>query len=181
MIGLQEFEKVANKPAKCGALFLALASIAACSGESPPADTRDASPAAAQQAATPDSADAQATGLERSPAPTDAEVFFVAPQQGAVVSGPVTVEFGVAGMDVVPAGQEAEHSGHHHVLVDTGLPDLAWPIPADEQHIHFGDGSSSTELELAPGEHTLQLLFADHLHIPHDPPVFSEVITITVE
>jgi hypothetical protein len=84
-------------------------------------------------------------------------------------------------MDLVPAGQQAEHSGHHHVLVDTGLPDLDLPVPADERHIHFGDGSSSTELVLEPGEHTLQLLFADHLHIPHDPPVYSEVITVMVE
>ncbi|MEX0975587.1 MAG: DUF4399 domain-containing protein [Woeseia sp.] len=172
------------KPVKSMAMFLTLTSIAACSGESQPPDTGDASRAPAQQAApatVANVADAQATGLERSPAPANAEVFFVAPQQGAVVSGPVKVEFGVTGMDVVPAGQQAEHSGHHHVLVNTGLPDLAWPIPADEQHIHFGDGSSSTELLLAPGEHTLQLLFADHLHLPHDPPVFSEVITITVE
>ena len=164
---------------------MALASIAACGGESQPADTEDASLAAADRPA-PDPAsasrtEAQTTGLARSPAPADAEVFFVEPQHGAVVSSPVKIEFGIAGMDVVPAGQEAEHAGHHHVLVNTGLPDLAWPIPADEQHIHFGDGSSSTELVLAPGEHTLQLLFADHLHVPHDPPVFSEVITITVE
>lgn len=172
-----------KKPAIIGALFVALASIAACGGESQPADTGDASRAATERAApaTATGADAQATGLERSPAPADAEVFFVEPENGAVVSSPVKVEFGIAGMDVVPAGQMAEHAGHHHVLVNTGLPDLAWPIPADEQHIHFGDGSSSTELVLVPGEHTLQLLFADHLHIPHDPPVFSEVITITVE
>ena len=67
------------------------------------------------------------------------------------------------------------------MLIDTGLPVLDLPIPADANHVHFGDGSSSTRLELAPGEHTLQLLFADHLHIPHEPPVYSEPITITVE
>lgn len=173
-----------KKPVRSLAAFLTMASIAACGGESQPPDTGDTSRATAGQSApvpTTNGADTRTTGLDRSPAPADAEVFFVEPQQGAVVSSPVKVEFGVAGMDVVPAGQMAEHSGHHHVLVNTGLPDLAWPIPADEQHVHFGDGSSSTELVLPPGEHTLQLLFADHLHIPHEPPVFSEVITITVE
>lgn len=119
--------------------------------------------------------------LTRSPAPEGGRVFFIAPQDGDVVSSPVRVEFGVEGMAVVPAGQAAPHSGHHHVLVDTGLPVLGLPIPADANHIHFGDGSATTELTLEPGEHTLRLLFADHLHIPHDPPVYSEPITITVE
>jgi hypothetical protein len=119
--------------------------------------------------------------LTRSPAPEGARVFFISPQDGDAVASPVRVEFGVEGMGVVPAGQAVPHSGHHHVLVDTELPVLGLPIPADANHIHFGDGSSSTELTLAPGEHTLQLLFADHLHIPHDPPVYSEPIRITVE
>jgi hypothetical protein len=65
--------------------------------------------------------------------------------------------------------------------VDAGLPDPGLPIPADENHIHFGDGSTSTELALAPGPHTLQLLLGDHLHIPHNPPVTSEIISITVK
>ena len=67
------------------------------------------------------------------------------------------------------------------LLIDTGLPDLGMPIPADAQHVHFGDGSTSTEITLEPGEHTLQMLLGDHLHIPHDPPLASGVITITVE
>ena len=98
-----------------------------------------------------------------------------------MVSSPVTLEFGMEVMTVVPAGDMTADSGHHHILIDTGLPDLKLPIPKDERHVHFGDGSSSTELDLAPGEHSLQLLVGDHLHIPHDPPVYSEVITITVE
>jgi hypothetical protein len=84
-------------------------------------------------------------------------------------------------MAVVRAGDNAPNSGHHHLLIDTGLPDLTLPIPADANHVHFGDGSTTTERTLPPGKHTLQLLFADYLHIPHDPPVFSEPITITVE
>ena len=82
---------------------------------------------------------------------------------------------------MVAAGVNEAHSGHHHLLVDTDLPDMGLPIPADTNHIHFGDASMSTELTLEPGEHTLRLLLGDHLHIPHDPPVMSDTITITVK
>lgn len=141
------------------------------SGQKAPAE-----PAAADRAAP-----AAAPSLTRSPAPADARVYFVTPHDGDVVSNPVRVEFAVEGMEVAPAGTAAPHSGHHHLLVDTGLPDLDLPIPADDKHLHFGDGSASTQLTLPPGKHTLQLLFADHLHLPHEPPVHSEAITITVE
>lgn len=126
-------------------------------------------------------APAEPVAIERTPSPATAAVYFVAPADRDTVSNPVHVEFGLKNMDVVPAGTEAPNSGHHHLLIDTGLPDLGHPIPADEQHVHFGDGSTSTELTLTPGEHTLQLLLADHRHIPHNPPVMSERITITVE
>jgi hypothetical protein len=36
-------------------------------------------------------------------------------------------------------------------------------------------------LALAPGEHTLQLVLADTNHVPHEPPVVSEQIRITVK
>jgi hypothetical protein len=97
------------------------------------------------------------------------------------VTNPVAIEFGIEGMDVVKAGQEAAHSGHHHLIIDAGLPDLGLPIPADEHYVHFGDASTSTELTLEPGTHILQLLLGDYLHIPHDPPVMSATITVVVE
>ena len=84
-------------------------------------------------------------------------------------------------MTVVPAGDDTPHSGHHHLLIDTGLPEMGLPIPADANHVHFGDGRTETEIELEPGQHTLQMLLGDHLHIPHDPPLVSEQITINVE
>jgi len=117
----------------------------------------------------------------RTASPAGARVFFITLAQGSTVPNPITVEFGIDGMTVVAAGVNQENSGHHHLLVDTDLPDLSMPIPADLHHIHFGDASTSTELTLAPGEHTLQLLLADYAHIPHDPPVFSDRITIRVE
>ena len=117
----------------------------------------------------------------RTPSVEGARVFFITPADGDTVSSPVSIEFGIEGMSVVKAGDATPHTGHHHLLVDTDLPDPGLPIPADGNHIHFGDGSTATKISLEPGEHTLQLLLGDHLHIPHDPPVLSEPITITVK
>lgn len=119
--------------------------------------------------------------LPRTASADGATVFFITPADGDTVSNPISVEFGIEGMAVVKAGDDTPHSGHHHLLIDTGLPDLGMPIPADAQHVHFGDGSTATEITLEPGEHTLQMLLGDHLHIPHDPPLASDVITIIVE
>jgi hypothetical protein len=154
-------------------LVLTITALAgACTSEQPEAETITDAPATVgtAQAAKP-----------RRPAPEGAAVYFVAPKDGAIVSSPVHVEFAVVGMHLAPAGNDVENSGHHHVLIDTDPPDMALPIPSDAKHVHFGDGSATAELELQPGEHTLQLLFADYLHIPHDAPVYSERITITVE
>lgn len=118
--------------------------------------------------------------LDRTQAPDDAKVYFISPADGAEVRSPVTVRFGLRGMGVAPAGVDAQHSGHHHLLINTGPPALDKPIPADEQHRHFGGGQSEAQIELPPGEHTLQLLLGDHRHIPHNPPVMSETITVTV-
>ncbi len=126
-------------------------------------------------------AEAKPVGLKRTASAESARVFFITPANGATVTNPVKIEFGIEGMAVVKAGNMQPQSGHHHLLIDSGLPNLDLPIPADAGHIHFGDGSTSTETVLDPGQHTLQLLLGDHLHIPHQPPVVSEVITITVE
>ena len=124
---------------------------------------------------------AESIALPRTASADGARVFFISPADGATLSNPVSVEFGIEGMTVVKAGDSTPHSGHHHLLIDTGLPDMSLPIPADSRHVHFGDGSTATEITLEPGEHTLQMLLGDHLHIPHDPPLVSEVISITVE
>jgi Domain of unknown function (DUF4399) len=123
----------------------------------------------------------QPAAMPRTASAEGAAVFFITPADGETVPNPISIEFGIAGMSVVAAGVNERYSGHHHLLVDTNPPEMGLPIPADAHHIHFGDASTSTELTLAPGEHTLRLLLGDHLHIPHDPPVISETITITVE
>jgi len=121
------------------------------------------------------------SGIAQTAAPEGAKVYFIEPADGAVVSGPVTVRFGLSGMGVAPAGVEKAKTGHHHLLIDTKLEDYTAPVPADDNHKHFGGGQTETTIELAPGKHTLQLLLGDHNHIPHKSPVKSEVITITVK
>ncbi len=124
---------------------------------------------------------AAAQELVRNPPKPDTEVYIVQPADGATVTSPVRVVFGLKGMGVAPAGVEREGTGHHHLLIDTCLPDLDRPIPADDKHRHFGGGQTETLLELSPGKHTLTLLLADHRHVPHDPAVYSKTIEITVE
>jgi hypothetical protein len=136
-------------------------------------------PAAAPTAAGNSSAAAPAA-LERRPAPAGAIAYFIEPADGATVSSPVHIAFGLSGAGVAPAGTVKDGTGHHHLLVDTGLPDLNLPIPSDETHRHFGGGQTETDIELAPGTHTLQLLLGDDRHVPHDPPIMSARITITV-
>ena len=119
---------------------------------------------------------------KRTVSPAGAEVYFISPTDGDVVSSQFTVQFGLRGMGVAPAGLQKENTGHHHVLVDTDLPsDMGMPIVNDATHIHFGGGQTETQLELAPGKHTLQLLLADLAHVPHDPAIQSKKITITVK
>lgn len=123
------------------------------------------------------------------PAPDGASVYFVNLADGATVSSPVKVVFGLSGMGVAPAGTEKENTGHHHLFVDRppfgegedGADEADYNIPADDNHIHFGGGQTEVSIDLTPGTHTLQMVLGDKDHIPHNPPIVSDVITITVE
>jgi Domain of unknown function (DUF4399) len=119
---------------------------------------------------------------DRTPAPKGAKVFFVGLKDGATVSNPVTVKFGIKGMTLAPAGTATPNTGHHHLFIDTDVPaDLSKPIPAiPDKVVHFGKAQTETILTLSPGKHTLQLLLGDQNHIAHNPPVISKKITITV-
>lgn len=108
------------------------------------------------------------------------EVYIISPKTGEHVSSQFTVTFGLKGMGVAPAGVERSGTGHHHLLIDTDLPDLSYAVPSDPHHVHFGGGQTQANITLPPGEHTLQLLLADHNHLPHNPPIISEKITIIV-
>ena len=116
--------------------------------------------------------------------PADAKVYFVEPKDGAEVSNPVKVVMGIKGVDIAPAGTAKPNTGHHHILIDADLPtgeNAKAPLPADEHHMHFGKGQTETQLTLAPGKHTLQLVVGDGNHVPYDPALASEKITITVK
>ncbi len=120
--------------------------------------------------------------LPRTAAPAGAAVYFIAPADGARITAPFVVRFGLSGMGVAPAGIQVDNTGHHHLLVDVpGLPPDGQPLPNDAQHLHFGKGQTETTLTLPPGSHTLQLILGDHLHLPHQPPVVSEQIRVVVE
>jgi Domain of unknown function (DUF4399) len=130
------------------------------------------------------SAHAQETApaaLPRTAAPESALTYFLSPTNGATVGSPFTIRFGLRGMGVAPAGVTTPSTGHHHLLIDVeALPPDNLPIPNDANHRHFGLGQTETELTLPAGQHTLQLVLGDALHIPHQPPVRSEKISITV-
>ena len=153
------------------ALLTAALSLSACGKH---ASEHEANHQAAEPAA-------EIAALARTPSPDGARVFFISPADGDTVSNPVRIEFGIEGMSVTKAGDAQPNSGHHHLVIDADLPDLALPIPADANYVHFGDGRTLTEITLEPGQHSLRMLLGDHLHIPHDPPVVSDSITITVE
>jgi hypothetical protein len=123
-----------------------------------------ASPAAAQQHTMPE----------------NARVYIIWPPDGAVISGGFWVRMGLAEAGIAPAGVVRNNTGHHHLLIDTDLPKLDEPIPNDRNHLHFGLGQTEARLELPPGRHTLQLLLGDEDHVPHQPPLHSRRITITV-
>ncbi len=123
------------------------------------------------------------------PSNPDARVYFANLSDGDTVSSPVTVIFGLSGMGVAPSGTEKENTGHHHLLLDRpplgegedGADELSNGIASDENHMHFGGGQTEVTLDLAPGQHTLQLVLGDFGHVPHSIPIVSDVITVTVE
>jgi hypothetical protein len=124
-----------------------------------------------------------ASAQSPTPSPAGASVYIINPKDGDVLTSPFKVLFGLTGMGVAPAGVEKPNTGHHHLIIDTKLTDeeLKAPIPSDAKHIHFGGGQTETTVTLPPGQHTLQLVLGDWSHIPHNPPVMSTPITITVK
>ncbi len=117
-----------------------------------------------------------------SKAPDGAKVYFIEPANDATVPATFTIKFGLSGMGVAPAGTNAENTGHHHLLIDTDkLPDMSVPLPSTNKIKHFGKGQTETKVTLPPGKHTLQLLLGNYIHIPHDKPVISKKITVTVK
>ena len=121
-----------------------------------------------------------APAATRRPSPAEASVYFINVQNGSRIPPRTVIRFGLNNMGIAPAGVEKSNTGHHHLLIDTPLPPLDRPLPNDFNHLHFGAGQTEARVALNPGAHTLQLLFADENHVPHDPPVMSKPIKVTV-
>lgn len=114
--------------------------------------------------------------------PKDASVYIITPRNGSTVKNPITVRFGLKGVGIAPAGVSFPNTGHHHLLIDTDLPsNLDLPLPVTDNIKHYGKGQTEATIMLPAGQHTLQLVFGDMNHIPHNPPLVSKKITITVE
>jgi uncharacterized protein DUF4399 len=126
-------------------------------------------------------AGAQRAAPTRTPSSPNAKVYFIDLKDGATIPSKAKLRFGIENMEIAPAGVAKPNTGHHHLIIDSELPPLDQPIPSDFNHIHFGGGQTEAEITLPAGEHTLQLLLGDQSHIPHDPPVMSEVIHVRVD
>ena len=121
-----------------------------------------------------------AQDLPRTPSPQGASVYIISPADGEVVPETFVIKFGLRNMGIAPAGVDRANTGHHHLLVD-GKKMPSFKMPLGAQVYHFGGGQTETTLTLSEGKHTLQLIMGDKLHIPHDPPVVSEKITVVVK
>jgi Domain of unknown function (DUF4399) len=122
-----------------------------------------------------------AAALARTPAPKDAYLYIIWPNDGDRVRSPFWCRFGLRNMGVTQAGSKAPDAGHHHLLIDVDEKlDLDEPIPSDKHHLHFGTGLTEARIDLPPGPHTLQLVLGDADHKIFDPPIISEKIRIVV-
>ena len=115
------------------------------------------------------------------PAPSDAYLYIIWPNDGQRIKGAFWCRFGLRNMGVTRAGDKAPNVGHHHLLVDVDEPlKPNEPIPTGRNYLHFGAGQTEARLDLPPGPHTLQLVLGDADHKPFDPIVISKKIRITV-
>ena len=115
------------------------------------------------------------------PSPPGARVWIIWPKDGEVIhGGKLWVRMGAKGIGIAPAGVVKPNTGHQHLIINRPLPPFDEDIPADKNHLHFGGGQTEARIELPPGRHTLQVLMGDHDHIPHNPPLYSQQITVIV-
>ena len=122
---------------------------------------------------------ASPTDPNRAPA-SGAGVYFVEPANGAVVSSPFKVRFGIQGMEVKPAGDQVAGQGHHHLLINLASQPKGEIIPIDDTHIHFGKAQTETDLKLPPGTYKLTMQFADGFHLSYGKDM-AATITVTVK
>ena len=108
------------------------------------------------------------------------KVYFINLEDGDRVESPFLIQFGLSGMGIAPAGTDRANTGHHHLLINVNEIDLSKPIPSSSNHIHFGGGQTESLVDLMPGDYSIQLVLGDMTHTPHNPPIISQRINITV-
>ena len=108
------------------------------------------------------------------------KVYFINLKDGDELKSPFLIQFGLSGKGIAPAGIDVDNTGHHHLLINVDEVNYSMPIPSSKQHLHFGLGQTETKLSLPPGRHKLQLILGDKYHVPHDPPLVSEIVEINV-
>jgi hypothetical protein len=106
-------------------------------------------------------------------------VMLLEPADGATVSSPFKVRFGIKGMSVAEAGEILPNSGHHHLLINQAPIAKGESVPFSEQHLHFGKGQTETEVKLAPGVYKLTAQFANGAHQSYGAAM-SRTISVTV-
>lgn len=94
----------------------------------------------------------------------DASVGFETPTDGATAANGVTASMTAENFTIEESGEIADNAGHFHIMVDEGAVETGEVIPSDETHLHFGDGSSRTVLDLDPGTYELTLQVGDGQH-----------------
>ena len=108
------------------------------------------------------------------------KVYFINLSEGQTIQSPYILQIGLTSqMGIAPALADWPDTGHHHILVDSTIKNMNKSISS--KHIHLSKGQSEISLKLPSGKHTIQIVFADYSHIPHDPPIMSEIINIIVE
>ena len=111
---------------------------------------------------------------------SNSKVYFINVNDGDQLKSPFLLQFGLSGKGVAPAGVDRENTGHHHLLINVDEINFEDTIPSSPNHIHFGGGQTEARIDLMPGIYTLQLLLGNMSHVPHQPPVLSPKIKITV-
>lgn len=133
-------------------------------------------------AALADGSGTAAAALTRHKAPDGAKISLTGVKDGDTVTSPVKLGFSATGVKVAPAGTMDAGTGHFHLLTDADtLPSQDAPLPANEHVKHYGKAQTEDSVTLTPGKHTLQLELTDGLHLPFDPPLLSDKVTVTVK
>ena len=121
-------------------------------------------------------------GLSQTPAATssNASVNFLYPRSGAILYPRTTIRIALRNAGASRPGANKQNACRNHLLIDVDPPPPGKVIPNDRAHRRFSSGQTEKKITMKPGKHKLQLICADYRHLPHDPPVMSERIEVTV-